>query len=153
MTDVQKLLAVYTRFSRAIADLPDLRARELHELALGVLTFVAEVRARDPRPTDSEIAAGLEEALWEMPDLMADVSDDWRWCVSRAWHDALEAEHPGFLVLDAERLSKVTASGRIGSEAEFCLVRHRIDVLEGQPELGEELGPLYALVRGYGAGP
>jgi len=36
--------------------------------------------------------------------------------------------------------------GKIRTEAEFCLVRHQIDVMEGKSELGDELKPLYALV-------
>jgi hypothetical protein len=84
-----------------------------------------------------------------MPELMADVSDDWRWALSRALHQALVAECPEFLALDAQRLAGITGRGSIRNDAEFYLVRHRVDVLEGEPELGEELRALYGLVAAY----
>lgn len=151
MSKAGRLLAVYARFAETIAAIPDLRARELHELALGVPGFVEGVRQQNPGLSTAQVADGLEQALDEMPDLMADVSPDWRWAISRAWHEALVTEYPEFLDAEAERVSQLRSRGTIRTEAEFHLVRHRIDVLEAEPELGEELRALYALRASYGA--
>ncbi len=86
-----------------------------------------------------------------MPDLIGEVDIQWRGAVSKALHDAVAAEYPEFLRLEIARLEKVMARGKIRTEAEFHLVRHRIDVLEVEPELAEELRSLYALVEAYEA--
>ena len=86
-----------------------------------------------------------------MPNLISEVDVQWRWAVSRALHEALAAEYPKFLALDAKRLERILARGKIRTETEFYLVRHQIDVLEGEPELGEELRKLCALVDAYEA--
>jgi hypothetical protein len=146
-TKSEKLFAAYARFAQAISGIPDLKARELAMVASGVPAFVAEVRSRVPKPTNSQIATGLEQCLREMPDLVGGVDIQWRAAVSKALHDAVAAEYPEFLRLEAARLEKVLTRGKIRTEAEFYLVRHRIDVLEGEPELPAELQRLYALVE------
>jgi len=150
-TKSEKLFAAYARFAQTIASIPDEKAWELCQVAAGVPAFVAEVRSRNPKPTSSQIATGLEKGLREMPDLIGGVDIQWRGAVSKALHDAVMLEYPEFLRLEAARLEKVMARGKIRTEAEFYLVRHRIDVLEGEPELAEELKSLYALVEAYEA--
>jgi hypothetical protein len=150
-TKSERLLAVYARLSHAIAGIPDARAQDLHRVCGGVPQFVAQARQREPKPTNAEIAAGLEQALREVPHLIAEVDSPWRPAVSRALHEALSAEYPAFLNLERQRLARIVARRRIATEAEFYAVRHRIDVLEGEPELGEELGALYAMVSSYQA--
>jgi hypothetical protein len=151
-TQSDQFLAAYARFAQAIAHIPDAKAQELHRVAMGVPRFVQEVRAREPRPTPSQVASGLEQGLQEMPSLFDEVDVQWRWAVSRALHEALAAECPEFTAQEARRMQQTIRRGRIDSEAEFHRVRHRIDVLEGEPELGEELRRLYALVEAYEAG-
>jgi hypothetical protein len=151
-TRSDQFLAAYARFAQAIALIPDVKAKELHRVALGVPRFVQEVKAREPRPTPSQVACGLEQGLREMPSLFDEIDVQWRWAVSRALHVALAAECPEFTVSEAQRIQATLTRGRIGSDAEFHQVRHRIDVLEGEPELGQELRRLYALVEAYGAG-
>lgn len=145
-TECEKLLAVYARFAQALAGIPDLQAQALHRLAGGVPQFVAEARLHEPQPTQAQVAAGLEQALRELPDVIAEVDAAWRPAVSRALHDALSSHCPELLLLDSQRLAVIVARGRIGTQAEYHAVQHRIDVLEGEPELGEELRSLYALV-------
>jgi hypothetical protein len=147
----EKLFAAYARFAQAIPGIPDEKAWELCQVAAGVPAFVAEVRSRDPKPTNSQITAGLEQGLREMPGLIGGVDIQWRGAVSKALHDAITAEYPEFLHLETARLEKVMARGKIRTEAEFYLVRHRIDVLEGEPELPEQLRGLYALVEAFEA--
>ena len=150
-TKSEKLFAAYARFAQTIIGIPDEKAWELCQVAAGVPAFVAEVRSRDPKQTSSQIVTGLEQGLREMPGLIGRVDIQWRGAVSKALHDALAAEYPEFLQLETARLEKVMARGKIRAEAEFYLVRHRIAVLEGEPELPEQLRSLYALVEAYEA--
>jgi len=151
-TKSEKLFAAYARFAQAVSDIPDLKARELSMVAAGVPAFVAEVGAQGAKQTSSQIVAGLEQGLREMPALIDDVDVQWRAAVSKALHDAVAAEYPEFLQIETARLEKIVARGKIRTKAELYLVRHQIDVLEGEPELPAGLGRLYALVGAFEAG-
>jgi hypothetical protein len=151
-TKSEKLLAVYARLSRAIAAIPDSKVQDLHRLAGGVPQFVAEALLREPKPTSTQIAEGLELGLRELAQLTAEVDSPWRPAVSRALHEALSAEYPELLDLERQHVASILARRRIDTEAEFHAVRQRIEVLEGEPELGEELKALYALVSAHGPG-
>lgn len=148
-TKSEKLLAVYARFAQAITAIPDEKAWELALVATGVPTFVAEARPQGAKPTSSQVVSGLEQGLKDMPNLISEVDSQWRGAVSKALHDALAAEYPEFLLLEAARLEKVMARGEIRTEAEFHLVRYRMDVLEAEPELPQALGRLYVLVEAF----
>ena len=146
MTKTDKLLAAYEHFGAAIAGVPDERAQDLYRTSAGAREFIADVRARNPKTTSSQVGAGLEQGLRETPQLIRGIAPEWRAFVSRAFHDSLIQEYPAFLVLEEEKLKKVLARGKIRSEAEFYRVRHEIDVLEGDPSRQSELVKLYALV-------
>ena len=150
-TKAEKLLAVYARFAKAISKIPDPKAQDIYRVAAGAHEFVAEARLRTPKPTNSQIASGLEQGLREMPSSVREVGGKWRAEFARALHQAIALEYPEFLALDAQRLAKVMERGKIKTESEFYLVRHRIDVAEGESELVEELEKLYALVGAYEA--
>lgn len=144
-------MAAYARFAQAITAIPDEKAWELALVATGVPTFVAEARPQGAKPTSSQVVSGLEQGLRDMPHLIGEVDSQWRGAVSKALHDAITAEYPEFLRLETARLEKVMARGKIRTEAEFHLVRYRIDVLEAEPELPQALGRLYALVEAFKA--
>jgi hypothetical protein len=150
-TKSEKLLAVYARLAEAISKISDPRVQDLYRVAAGAQEFIAQARLRDPKATNSQIAAGLEQGLREMSGSIGDIGIMWRAEFSRALHQAVTIEYPEFLALDAQRLAKVMERGRIKTESEFYLVRHRIDIAEGEPEFAEELEKLYALVGAYEA--
>jgi hypothetical protein len=151
MTKTDKLLAAYEHFGAAIAGIPDERAQSLYRTSAGARGFVADVRARHPAATSSQVSAGLEQGLRETPQLIQGIAPQWRAAVSRAFHDALMKEFPAFIGLEEERLKKILARGKISSEAEFYRIRHEIDVVEGQPSRHSELESLYALVEAFDA--
>jgi hypothetical protein len=59
---------------------------------------------------------------------------------------ATTAHYPEFFLKDAARLEKIKARGAIRGENEFYLVRHHVDLLEGEPSREQELRLLYALL-------
>ncbi len=64
---------------------------------------------------------------------------------------AIKTHFPEFLAKDAARLEKIKARGSIRGESEFYLVRHHIDILEGEAGPDAELRRLYELVDRFEA--
>jgi hypothetical protein len=151
MTKKDKILAAYERFGAAIAGIPDTQAQALRRTSAGAREFIAAVRARDPKITTAQASAGLEQGLRETPELIQAVAPEWRAAVAKAFYDALAHDYPEFLALEAERLKKVLARGKIRSEAEYHRVRHEIDVVEGDPSRHGELEELYGLIDAFDA--
>lgn len=59
---------------------------------------------------------------------------------------ALKAEYPDFYSKDRKKLEKIIKRGRAQTEAEYYLVRHEIDTLEGESVHQKELETLYGLL-------
>ena len=112
MTKTDRLLAAYEHFGAAIAGVRDERAQDLYRTSASAREFVADVRARDPKATSSQVGAGLEQGLRETPQLIQAIAPEWRAFVSRAFHEALTQEYPAFIILEEERLKKVLARGK-----------------------------------------
>lgn len=151
MSKVEKLCEAYERFGQAIAVIPDDKVKNLCEMSMGVREFVSNARKNTPKPTPSQIAAGLEQGWRETPDLIQAVGAEWRLLVFKAWRDATSLAYPEFLAVEQQRLQKVIERGKIRTEAEFYRIRHEVDVLEGQPESQTELQRLYSLIDAYEA--
>jgi len=151
MSKLEKLCEAYEAFERAVSDIPDAKVRKLCNLAGGIRMFVAEARAKTPRPTPSQIAVGLEQGWRETPILIQGVEARWRPVLAKAWHDATLSAYPNFLANEQQRLKKVLERGKIRTEAEFYRVRHEVDLLEGETDSNIELNRLYALMDTYEA--
>jgi hypothetical protein len=139
------LVAVLDQFHNAIAQLDDPIAKRLVENWAGVRQQYV-VPAGIPR---SALAAGMEQGLRETPMLLQSMHSEARKCASQALATATSAHYPDFLVKDAERLAKIKARGSIRGENEFCLIRHQVDLLEGEASRMEELHLLYELVEKF----
>ena len=81
--------------------------------------------------------------------VIAGVGREWRAQVVVALQDAISSEYPEFLAQDQQRLEKVLSRGRIRTEAEFYLVRHQLDLLEGVQGSEAALDKMYALIAAY----
>jgi hypothetical protein len=151
LTKVDRLVAAYERLGEELTGIPDQRVQRLRSICLGVRSFVADAKSRDPSLRSSQIAAGLEQGLREtLTDLASTDDKQWRTRVVQASRLAITAHYPDFLAEDAEKFEKIRARGRIRTEAEFYLVRHQIDEAEGA-ENQRLLGELYRLVDEYEA--
>jgi len=137
-----KLVAVFDQFYEAIAQLDDPTAKRLVE-------SWACIRHQYVQPTSaprSAFASGVEQGFRETPMLLQSMPTEARKCAVQAFAAATSVHYPDFLDKEAERLAKIRARGYIRSENEFYLVRHQVDLLEGEPSQEEELRLLYELV-------
>jgi hypothetical protein len=137
-----KLVAVFDQFHEAIARLDNPTAKHLVE-------NWARIRHQYVQPSGaprSAFASGMEQGLRETPVLLQSMRPEARKCAVQALAAAISAHYPDFLDKDAERLAKIKTRGSIRGENEFYLVRHHVDLLEGEPSQKEELRLLYELV-------
>lgn len=140
-----KLIAVFDEFHQALASLDDPKAKGLAE-------NWSSIRHQYLKPSGaprSAFAAGMEEGLRETPMLLQAMNCEARKCAAQALAAATLAHYPDFLTKDAKRLAKIQTRGSIRSQNEFYLVRHHVDLLEGDSSKREELRLLYELVDGY----
>ena len=136
-----KLIAVYDQFYDATALLDDPKGKRLADNWAGIRHQYAE-----PGVPRSALAAGMEQGLRETPMLLQSMSPKTRKHAAQALMTATLDHYPDFLIKDAERLAKIKERGSIRGEKEFHLIRHHIDLLEGEPSQSKELQVLYALV-------
>jgi len=146
---LDKIVAAYARFGAAIAGVPDEWAQRLYRTASDLPQKVASLRGKDSGVMPSQITSGLEQGLRETPDIIACVSSEWRPLVATAFRSAISAEYPEFYAKDRNTLERVLSRGKIRSEAEFYLLRHHAETLEGDPEQTERLAATYALLETY----
>jgi hypothetical protein len=142
----EKLLAVYDRFHAALEGVDHDIARQL------VAAWKSErlsVITPGPGARPSELAAGMEEGLQFFMSMSMSSSDGAPF--ARALQTAFAEGYPEFIAKQDEQLRGIRAKGRIASERQFGLVRHAIDVAEGDPQRTEELAELYRLVDQYEA--
>lgn len=142
-----KLVAIFDQFHFAIAKLDDPMAQRL------VVNW-AGIRHQYDQPTiapRSALASGMEQGLRETPMLMQSMQPEARKHAVQALAAATSAHYPDFLVKEADRLAKIKMRGSIRGEGEFHLVRHQIDMLEGEPgqEQEQELRLLYELAEKF----
>lgn len=144
MTKFERLSAVFDDFhSQMIVETDELlihlrvgwvSAKRDHEQMLSARTV-----------TKSAIAQGLEQGLRELPLAFQKLPPEKRALANRALSSSVHRHAPDMLIKDQERLSKVLARGKIRTEAEYHLIRHQIDALEGIPENSSTLAKLYEL--------
>ena len=95
--------------------------------------------------TKSVIAQGLEQGIRELPLVFQSLPAEKRALANRALSFSVHRHAPDFPIKDQERLTKVFERGSIRTEAEYYLIRHQIDVLEGSPKDSLTLAKLYEL--------
>ena len=124
-----KLVAVFDQFHDALGSLSDPRAKRLVEN-----WATARPNYNEPKGANrSALAAGMEQALREVPMILSSLESGDRKLAAGALSAALAAHYPDFVAHDVERLNKIKARGFIRGEKEYHLVRHHIDVLEAMP--------------------
>lgn len=141
---------MYECFGQEIASIPDSWASDLAKRSSGIRVSSISVLSKEQGLSKTQLAAGLEQGLRDFPDVFVLVAPEWRGQVAKAFNAAIQSEYPEFLARDAERLEKVRSRGKIRTEAEYYLIRHQIDVLEGGSS-DVLLQELYSLADAYEA--
>lgn len=149
MSRVEKLCATYELFGLALRKIPGKTLEAMSQQCAGVRGFVAAAREGTPKPTPSQVAAGLEQGWREMLDSLSGFPKEWRPAVAKAWFAATKHAYPEFMANEERRLAKVLDRGKIRTEREFYRVRHEIDLLEGQPDRQAELQHLYSMIDAF----
>ena len=147
---LEKLIAVYERFGQEIESVPDPWASRLAQQSNAVRATVERTLGREFGATRSQFAAGLEQGLRDTSDFIALISPEWRVQVAKAFNHAVQTDYPEFIAKDAGRLEKILTRGKIRTESEYHLIRHRIDVLEGSSN-ADLLAELYKLADSFGS--
>ncbi|MFL6629326.1 MAG: hypothetical protein ACJ8G1_22995 [Vitreoscilla sp.] len=140
----EKLLAVYDRFH---AELEVVDHEFARQLVAAWKAGRASVVTPEPGVRPSQLAADMEEGLRFFMSASMSASDGAR--VARALRAAIADAYPEFIAQQDETLRAICAKGRIASDRQFDLVRHAIDVAEGDPRRREQLAELYRLVELY----
>jgi len=140
-----RLVAVFDQFHNAIAALDDPRAK----LLAGNWAAHRDQYAKPNGVPRSALAGGMEQGLRETPMLLTSMRSDLRKVAAEALAAAVAAHYAEFVAKDAARLQKVQSRGHIRGENEYYLVRHHVDILEGQPGREAELHRLYQLVQQF----
>lgn len=142
MDKLAKLIAVFDQFNDCLAVLDDAAAQELSTNWSGI----RDQYARPGSIPRSALASGMEQGLREIPTLLESLGPRDRKRASDALESALAAHYPSFLAKDAKRLEKIRTRGFIRGEAEYYLVRHQIDMLEGEASQKDQLQKYYEMV-------
>ena len=143
---LRSLVAFYDAFHQALQREADPQAQKLCASWASVKPqYVGSSSAGTP----SQLAAGLEQGLRELPMLFKPMSARCRAAASQALASALHEHLPSFAAKQDERLAKLVARGSIRSEREFYLVRHAIEIAESDMQPPPVLSALYSLVERY----
>lgn len=149
-TKYEKLTAVNARIGANFAKLGSPVLQQLGEIFARSGPGLWEQVTRDePDVTRSQIAAGLEQSLRDFSTIVASQPKETRVAAASAFRDAVLSEYPEFFEHDRLRLKKVLERGRIRTEGEYYIVQHRLDEIEGEPALQDEVETLWSLMDNY----
>jgi hypothetical protein len=143
---LRSLVAVYDAFHQALQREVDPQAQKL---CANWASVKPQYAGSPLAGTPSQLSAGLEQGLRELPMLFQQMSAPCRVAAAQALASALQEHLPSFAAEQDERLAKVVARGSVRSEREFYLVRHAIDIAESSMQPRPELSALYSLVERY----
>ena len=143
-TKYDKLWAVFEEFSTAIAGFDDPVVSQLP--AFWASAKIEYEKLVQSGVRKSQIAAGLEQGLREVPEMLNELPYEQRLLVLSALRRAVMTHFPEFYEKDGARLAAMIKRSKITKESDYYLARHRIDELEGRADHSDELTQLYRLV-------
>jgi hypothetical protein len=148
-TKLEKLVSTYEFFGNAVSLIPDEWAEKLSKMSKSVPAMYSSVTSGECKINRSEMASGLEQGLLELPHLIAMISPQWRAQVSKSYRQAIQEKYPEFLAKDEQKLIKIRERGRIKTESEYYLVKHVVDLHEGNSMSTKLLHELFLLIDTY----
>lgn len=146
-----KLFNVFEQFNTSLEDFPGQRVSDLRESWAYAKDEYARILCEGV--SKSEIAAGLEQGLRELPLLLEGIAPQERIQIAAMLSKAIHDRYPEFAAKEAKDLAQILAKNKIRGERQFYLVRHRIDELEGTGAAEIEIKTLYRLINEFETRP
>jgi hypothetical protein len=137
-------VAVYQRLGIELRSVKDPALTALADLCENYVAKLPEI-LNEAGASRSNVASGMEQGLRDMSFMLPQKPELRRACAA-AFRSSVNAHYPDFFKKDEARLARVLARGRVRSESEWYLVRHRIDEIEGDKAHESDLAKLYKLV-------
>ena len=88
---------------------------------------------RDSGISSSALADGLAQSLRETPQFVQRFAEPDRSLAARALRLALLRHYPEWIESERVQIQKIIDSGSIRSESQFYVIRHQVDLIEGDP--------------------
>lgn len=149
-TKTAQLVEAYRELALEFRTLGNVRLIELADMWDRALEQLLSVLSqKNPPVKRSAVVGGLEQGLRETPSFFATLPEPQKRAALHAYRRVVEANVPGFFKRDQDVLQKVLLRGRIKTENEWYLLRHRVDEIEGEPPHASEVQRLYALLGDY----
>jgi hypothetical protein len=148
-TKYERLYAAYDQFIQAIAGIDDPLAAMLAASWQSTTRTYAQMLAAGGKT--SQLAAGLEQGLRELPMALRAEGGARRADILDALHRSIAAHYPDFFKHDDALLAAIVERSKIRNAKEYHLVRHRIDVLEGDAGAVDECNRLRRLIDRFEA--
>ena len=149
-TKFERLEAIYKSLA---AEFTSANEPDLTVLGETYADFLAKIpsllRGGEESPSRSQLASGMEQGLRDLGLIIRDYPEGPRRSGLAIMRAVIDSHYPDFLEQDRIRLARVLECGELRSEAEWYLVRSRVDELEGSAAAEDELSTLYRLLDEY----
>lgn len=111
----------------------------------------AMLKEEKPRATRSAIAAGMEQGLRDLPNILATLPEQERRNALNTYRRIMQSSLPNFFESELKKREQIIARGKIKNDREWYLLRDRVDEIEGNASQTSELVVLYKLLDSYEA--
>lgn len=111
----------------------------------------AMLKEEKPRATRSAIAAGMEQGLRDLPNILDSLSEQERRKVLNTYRRIVQSNLPNFFESELKKREQIIARGKIKNDREWYLLRARVDEIEADVSQTSELVVLYKLLDSYEA--
>lgn len=109
------------------------------------------LKEEKPRATRSAIAAGMEQGLRDLPNILATLPEQERRNALNTYRRIMQSSLPNFFESELKKREQIITRGKIKNDREWYLLRDRVDEIEGNASQTSELVVLYKLLDSYEA--
>ncbi|NQD36300.1 hypothetical protein HPT27_04625 [Permianibacter sp. IMCC34836] len=151
-TKLELLLQVWQRLLHSFEEIDSDELRTLSESwERSLLQINQLLTAPEARGARSSLITGLEQGLREIPVFLSKLNPAIRPVAVQTYNRIVNECLDGFFEKDAQSLEKIIKRGRLVNEREWSLVRHWIDLREGDETCQATLLLFYKLIDEYEA--
>ena len=148
---LEKLTNIYTQLILEFRKIDNSKLKEHLDAWDNALSQFDSILSQNNIPVKrSAIATGIEQGLRETPLLLQSIlPEEQRSSALIKFKHIVELNIPNFFDKEIKRLNKIVTCGKIKNENEWYMIRHRIDLIEGNASMTAELNLLYVLLDTY----